>query len=129
MHPHHVIVLMCVSFCRHTEGQHFLLLYQSEKANGDARYIFWGKANKQTRACAGTINMEAVIEMGSSGLCVHSPLCSVLLSWNSLVTGFLAGAVMEAGNCRTVAESRHWLCDWDCMFLSCDNSTEKKNQN
>lgn len=36
MHPHHAIVLIYVSFCRHIEGQH-LLLYQNEKANEDTR--------------------------------------------------------------------------------------------
>lgn len=49
-----------------------------------------------------------------------------LLRWNSVVKSFVAGTVMEAGNCRTIAESKRWLCNWDCMFLTNGNFTEKE---
>jgi len=62
--------------------------------------------------------------------CVFIRLCVLcLLNWNSLATIFLAGTVTEAGNCRTMVESKCWFCDWDCMFLSYDNLTDKKQLN
>lgn len=54
--------------------------------------------------------------------CVHSPLVLGLLRWNSAVKNSLARTVMEARNCRIIAENKYWFC----MFQSYDNFMAKE---